>query len=99
MSSSTNNTIINPKDCSYQCGVRIYWNVSENAYFEVFTKKHFCPNRITNNTNNNTGSSVNRQFYSKKPGSRSKKCQIPLNCCKDQYKISKRNMRYYQILL
>ena len=44
MSSSQN--IINPKDCRYQCGTRIYWNISENAYFEVFSgKKHVCPNR------------------------------------------------------
>ena len=36
MSSSTN---INPKSCSYGCNTHIYWNVSENAYFEVFTRK------------------------------------------------------------
>ena len=72
MSSSTSNTIINPKDCSYQCGVRIYWNTSENAYFEVFSKKkHVCPNRSnkTTTTNNNTSNSsnVNSSFYNKKP--------------------------------
>jgi hypothetical protein len=39
-----------PKDRSYQCGTRIYWNTSENAYFEVFTKqKHVCPNRSSPN--------------------------------------------------
>jgi len=26
------NTIINPKPCSDNCGMRIYWNNQENAY-------------------------------------------------------------------
>jgi hypothetical protein len=40
------NTIINPKPCIYNCGTRIYWNTSENAYFEVFSgNRHQCPNR------------------------------------------------------
>ena len=44
MSSFT--SIINPKSCAYGCGLQIYWNTSENPYFEVFTrKKHVCPNR------------------------------------------------------
>jgi len=48
--SSTNT--INPKPWNYGCGTRIYWNTSENAYLEVFTKKrHICKNRITNNNN------------------------------------------------
>ena len=34
---STNTNIINPKPCNYNCGTRIYWNTSENAYFEVFS--------------------------------------------------------------
>jgi hypothetical protein len=51
MSSSQNN-IINPKNCSYRCSTRIYWNTSTNEYWEVFTrKKHVCPNRVTNNAN------------------------------------------------
>jgi hypothetical protein len=42
---------INPKPCSYNCGTRIYWNVSDNAYFEVFSKKkHICPNRSKSST-------------------------------------------------
>ena len=42
--SSTNT--INPKPCNYGCNTRIYWNTSENAYFEVFAKKkHICPNK------------------------------------------------------
>lgn len=42
---SSNNTI-NPKPCVYNCNTRIYWNTSENAYFEVFAKKkHICPNK------------------------------------------------------
>ena len=48
--SSTNT--INPKPCNYGCGTRIYWNTSENAYLEVFTKKrHICKNRTTDNNN------------------------------------------------
>jgi hypothetical protein len=44
----TNNII--PKDCVYGCNTRIYWNTSENAYFEVFSqKRHICPNRSNNN--------------------------------------------------
>ncbi len=42
--SSTNT--INPKPCNYGCNTRIYWNASENAYFEVFSEnRHQCPNR------------------------------------------------------
>ena len=44
MSSSTNT--INPKPCNYGCNTTIYWNTSENAYFEVFSgNRHQCPNR------------------------------------------------------
>ncbi len=40
---------INPKPCNYICGTRIYWNTSENAYFEVFNgNRHQCPNRSSN---------------------------------------------------
>ena len=71
---STNQNII-PKDCSYGCNTRIYWNTAENAYFEVFTKqKHICKNRIhTTNVHSqkptltsNEGN-TNRPYYSKKP--------------------------------
>jgi hypothetical protein len=63
MSSSTN-TIINPKPCNYNCGTRIYWNTSENAYFEVFSKKkHMCPNRSKSVTPTNTASKPN--YYNK----------------------------------
>ena len=70
--SSTTNTIINPKPCNYNCGTRIYWNLSENAYWEVFSKKkHVCPNRsnkiTTTNNNTNNASNVNHLFYNKKP--------------------------------
>ena len=79
MSSSTNNNII-PKDCSYGCSTRIYWDISQNSYLEVFSKKkHVCPNRsnkttITNNNTSNNGN--NRQFYSKKLGYNVLKCLI-----------------------
>ena len=62
-----------PKDCSYQCGTRIYWNTAENAYFEVFTKKkHICPNRSSNpakptNTTAATTTNTKPTYYSKKP--------------------------------
>ena len=52
-SPSNTSTNINPKDCSYGCLTRIYWNTAENAYFEVFSKKkHVCPNRYSSNNNN-----------------------------------------------
>ncbi len=58
MSNYNNNTII-PKSCNYNCDTRIYWDTSENAYLEVFTKKkHICKNRITNNNNNISKSST-----------------------------------------
>jgi len=77
MSSNQN---INPKDCSYGCSTRIYWNTVENAYFEVFNqKRHLCPNRVNkpsvianNNTYAVTGGSTTRTstkptYYSKMP--------------------------------
>jgi hypothetical protein len=70
---------INPKPCNYGCNTQIYWNISENTYFEVFTKKkHICPNRknkqsttiTTTTSNNTTGISTNKPtYYSKKPWS------------------------------
>jgi hypothetical protein len=48
---SSNNQNIIPKLCNYNCGTRIYWNTSENAYFEVFSgNRHQCPNRSRSNT-------------------------------------------------
>ena len=48
----------NPKPCSYNCGTKIYWNTSENAYFELFSgNRHQCPNR-SSSTNNKKSSSV-----------------------------------------
>ncbi|HSF49625.1 MAG TPA: hypothetical protein VLA74_02595, partial [Nitrososphaeraceae archaeon] len=50
MSSNT----INPKPCNYGCNTRIYWNTSENAYFEVFSgNRHQCPNRQQQHSNYN----------------------------------------------
>ena len=44
--SNTNQNIYS-KPCVYNCGIQIYWNTLDNAYFEVFTKKrHLCPNRV-----------------------------------------------------
>ncbi len=67
-----------PKDCSYGCKTRIYWNTSTSEYWEVFgKKKHICPNRVnkpsqvTPNTSNNvavgtTTSNTKPTYYSKK---------------------------------
>ena len=73
---STQNNIY-PKACVYNCNTQIYWNTSENTYFEVFTKKkHICPNRVnkpstvtSTNTTNSAGIPANTKptYYSKKP--------------------------------
>ena len=71
MSIQNQNNII-PKDCSYGCSTRIYWNTSENAYFEVFSKKkHICPNRVNKSVTNTptTGATTKPTYYSKKPWS------------------------------
>ena len=77
MTSTNNNQNINPKSCSYGCGIQIFWNTSENTYFEVFAKKkHICPNFGNNKkpvtANNNTSAavatttSIKPTYYSKK---------------------------------
>ena len=59
---------IKPKSCSYGCGVEIYWNVEENTYFELYSrKKHICPNRIAYNNNNTKPSAINPPTYAMKP--------------------------------
>jgi hypothetical protein len=77
MSSSQN--IINPKPCNYGCNTRIYWNTSENAYYEVFSgNRHQCPNRHkqgkkSNNTVTQMTTKPNyykKSFYSKEPKSK-----------------------------
>ena len=63
---SSTNTIINPKPCNYGCNTRIYWNTSENAYFEVFSgNRHQCPNRSKSvtSTNNTTVTTTNKPSY------------------------------------
>jgi hypothetical protein len=74
---SNTNQNIYPKPCVYNCGIQIYWNTLDNAYFEVFTKKrHLCPNRVNklpsglNNTSTTVGAtttSIKPTYYSKKP--------------------------------
>ena len=55
--SSSQNFI--PKSCSYGCNTRIYWNTSENAYFEVFSgNRHRCPNLGQSNYNNKKATST-----------------------------------------
>ena len=57
---------IKPKSCSYGCGVEIYWNVEENTYFELYSrKKHICPNRIS--YTNKKPSAINPPTYAMKP--------------------------------
>ncbi|MGD1838286.1 MAG: hypothetical protein ACPKPY_09565 [Nitrososphaeraceae archaeon] len=44
---------IKPKPCAYNCGTKIYWNSSANAYWEVFAnKRHVCPYRPPTNSTN-----------------------------------------------
>ena len=78
--SSTSN--INPISCNYGCNTRIYWDVNQNAYFEVFSqKRHICPNIINNNNNNpiipttasTITSNIKPTYYSKKPWNRQPK--------------------------
>jgi len=68
---TSNNNNIYPKPCVYNCNTQIYWNVATNEYWEVFTKKHICPNRTNNKpvvTNaNSTTTSTKPTYYSKKP--------------------------------
>jgi hypothetical protein len=75
--SSTSN--INPKPCNYGCNTRIYWDVNQNTYFEVFSqKRHICPNILKNNNNkpiipttaSTTTSNTKPTYYSKKPWNR-----------------------------
>jgi hypothetical protein len=67
MSSSTNQNII-PKDCSYGCGTRIYWDNSQSTYFEVFSKsRHNCPNRVKKSTTPELSSGITNKptYYNK----------------------------------
>jgi hypothetical protein len=70
--SSANHNIFNPKPCNYNCGTRIYWNTSENAYYEVFSgNRHQCPNRHQQQgkKSNNTVTQMtttNPNYYSNK---------------------------------
>jgi hypothetical protein len=80
MSSNQNNII--PKDCSYGCSTRIYWNTTENVYFEVFSqKKHSCPNRVKKSSvtsfNNNSTTTTNKPiYYSKRSWSNTPKSKM-----------------------
>jgi hypothetical protein len=99
---SSTNTIINPIPCIYDCNTRIYWDTSENAYLEVFTKKkHICPNRSNGKpiTNNNTAVPAAKPIIIiNLQNNQNPKCPIPSNCLQDQLQIFKRNTRYCQIL-
>ena len=69
---SSNQQNIVPKDFSYQCGTRIFWNTAENTYCEVFTKqKHICKNRskpiLNNSVMQNKPTCYNRFTKQPKP--------------------------------
>ena len=58
---------INPKSCTYGCGLQIYWNVATSEYWEVFTqKRHSCPNRSKSVTQTTT-TTAKPIYYNKKP--------------------------------
>jgi hypothetical protein len=99
---SSTNTIINHIPCIYDCNTRIYWDTSENAYLEEFTKmKHICPNRSNGKpiTNNNTAVPVAKSIIIiNLQNNQNPKCPISSNCLQDQLQIFKRNTRYCQIL-
>jgi hypothetical protein len=66
---------INPKSCNYGCNTQIYWNTSENTYFEVFTKKkHICPNR---SSSTRATTATRPTYYNKKPWSNSQQQPKP----------------------
>jgi hypothetical protein len=66
---------INPKSCNYGCNTQIYWNTSENTYFEVFTKKkHICPNR---SSSTRPTTATRPTYYNKKPWSNSQQQPKP----------------------
>ena len=69
MSSNTNQNIY-PKSCVYNCGIQIFWNTATSEYWDVFTKKHICPNRVkkrgTSNTSATAWVSSKPIYYNKK---------------------------------
>jgi hypothetical protein len=70
-----------PKDCSYGCNTRIYWDNSQSTYLEVFTKqRHICKNRTIKKDSGNLPQSnytnTNRPFYNKKPWSNTPKPKL-----------------------
>ena len=57
---------IRSKNCTYGCGVEIYWNTEENTYFELYSRrKHICPNRV--DYNNKKPSTIKPPTYAMKP--------------------------------
>ena len=65
MSYSSN---IIPKDCSYGCNTRIYWDNSQNTFLDVLSKqKHVCPNRQQQSkpTVSTTTSSTKPNYYNR----------------------------------
>ena len=107
---SNTNQNIYPKPCVYNCGIQIYWNTLDNAYFEVFTKKrHLCPNRVNklpsvpNNTSATVGATTTNNtkptYYSKKPWNTQPKPKMSnsFELLTGPIETFKRNMKFYQI--
>jgi hypothetical protein len=71
---SYSNTVINPKPCSYNCGTRIYWSITDNAFLETLSRqKHYCKNRPASKPSAESSqgnTNTNRPYYNKKPGPR-----------------------------
>jgi hypothetical protein len=67
---------INPKICTYGCGLQIYWNTQSNEYWEVFTKKkHVCPNR-SNSVSPQTIQQINQIIITNLQSNQNLKCPI-----------------------
>ena len=57
-------SVINPKNCNYGCGTRIYWDTVSNSFLEVLTKqKHICKNRNIKPSGNLPKDNTNRPYY------------------------------------
>jgi len=92
--SSTSN--INPKPCNYGCNTRIYWDVNQNAYFEVFSQKRhiyiqtyptIIRNLLFQQQHQQQLVILNPHIIAKNPGidnSLNQRCLIHLNICKVQ---------------
>src|SRR5918993_3463000 len=100
MNSNTNqNNIINPKTCIYNCNTRIYWNTSENANLEEFTKKkHNCPNRSNGKSVTQSTTANNPNYYNKFAKQPKPKMSNSFELLPGPVSKIQRNMKYCPIL-